>query len=66
MSCVLFIGFESLGCWWDVWVWGLLIIEGEYYFLMDFNYKGRRYVLYKCVKVVFDKGCKIFGIENGG
>lgn len=33
---------------------------------MDFNYKGRRYVLYKCVKVVFDKGCKIFGIENGG
>ncbi|XP_068706122.1 uncharacterized protein [Montipora foliosa] len=58
--------FGSLGCWKDSWSRSLPTIEGEHYLLMDPNYKGRKYALFKCARAALDKGYKVFGIENGG
>lgn len=58
--------FESLGCWKDAWSRSLPTLEGEHYLLMDPNYKGRKYALFKCARAALDKGYKLFGIENGG
>ena len=63
---VVFLDFQSIGCWRDTYIHAIQPLEGTHHLLMDVDYKNRANGLLKCAEVALEKGLKMFAVQDGG